>query len=243
MSVQYTDHHRPYWAHADCAAAKAFEQLSDATLHEVARNESLQLSSDPTHVIFFVLEGWLVVSKSTEDGQRQIVDFVLPGEVFDPGSAAAMQSSTDLTALTPARISSIPHASWHALLRDHRDLQKVLNRRVAASYARIAERLLRVGRGHAEVRIAYAICELCLRSTELGLVEGNEFHLPVTQQVLGDFVGLSSVHVNRTLRRLRREGIFRTGDHLDIVIEDVERLAEIAEINLDDLRAEIIPAA
>ena len=233
----------PFWARAHSDAAHAFEKLSDATVQDVARHRSLQLSSDRSQSIFFVLAGWLVISKSTEDGQRQIVDVVLPGEVFDPGSAEAKQSSTDLTALTRAQVSFIPRSSWQELLQAHPKLQGILNRRTAASYARIAERLLRIGKGHAEARIAYAICELCLRSTELGLVDGNEFHLPVTQQVLGDFVGLSSVHVSRTLRRLRRDNIVRTGDHLDIVIEDVERLAEVAEIDLDDLRAEIIPAA
>jgi CRP-like cAMP-binding protein len=83
---------------------------------------------------------------------------------------------------------------------------------------------------------------LCLRSTEQGLVDGNGFHIPLTQQVLGDFVGLSSVHVSRTLRRLRRQKVLETGDHLDIVVHDVDRLAQIAEVDLDDLRAQIIPA-
>jgi CRP-like cAMP-binding protein len=232
----------PVWACARTAAAEAFERLSDATEQKIATHRSLQLSSDHAHVVYFVMEGWLVVSKSTEEGQRQIVDFILPGEVFDPASAKKQQSATDLTALTSSRVSMIPQASWHNLLQDHHELQELMNRHMAASYARIAERLLRVGKGHAESRIAYAICELCLRSTKLGLVDGKKFHLPVTQQVLGDFVGLSSVHVSRTLRRLRRDQVITTGDHLDIVIEDVDRLAEVAEVDLDDLRAEIITA-
>lgn len=233
----------PFWARAQSPAADAFAELSDATLQTIARHRSLQLSGDRAQVVYFVMEGWLVVSKSTKDGQRQIVDFVLPGEVFDPSSAEKQRSSADLTALTRATVSVIPQAGWHDLLQSHPELQKVLNRRTAASYARIAERLLRIGKAPAEARIAYAICELCLRSTELGLVDGNEFHLPLTQQVLGDFVGLSSVHVSRTLRRLRRDDIVRTGDHLDIVIQDVDQLAEIAGIDLEDLRSEIIPAA
>lgn len=232
----------PFWARAQSEAAHEFEQLSDTTVKDVARYRSLQLSSEHTQSIFFVLAGWLVISKSTEDGQRQIVDFVLPGEVFDPGSAKAKQSSTDLTALTRAKVSIIPRTSWQELLGAHPRLQQILNRRTAASYARISERLFRVGKAKAETRIAYAICELCLRSTDLGLVDGTEFHLPFTQQVLGDFLGLSSIHVSRTLRRLRRANIVMTGDHLDIVIEDVGRLAEVAGVDLDDLRAEIIPS-
>jgi len=230
-------------AQVDTDAADAFVRLSKSKVQEVARRRSLQLSSDRTEAVYHVSSGWLVASKSTEEGQRQIVDFVLPGEMFDPGSANAKQSSTDLTALTRAKVSIIPRSNWQELLQHHPGIQQIMNRHMAASYARIAERLLRVGKAHAEARIAYAICELCLRSTDMGIVEGSEFHLPVTQQILGEFVGLSSVHVSRTLRRLRRDNILSTGDHIDIVIKDVDRLADVAGVDLEDLRAEIIPAA
>jgi len=234
---------RPYWARAHSSAAEAFKDIAEASLREIPAEKSLQIASDASRVVYYVLEGWLVVSKSTQEGHRQIIDFVLPGEMFDPGSAKSGQSSTDVAALTDAAVSVISRADWNRLLRQNHELQGIHNIRGAACYSRIAERLLRLGKSQADTRIAYAICELCLRSTELGLVDGTEFHIPLTQQVLGDFVGLSSVHVSRTFRRLKRSKILGTGDHMDIVIHDVERLAQIAEVNLEDLRAEIIPAA
>lgn len=238
-----SNHGLSFWTDAHRDAAGALRRVCDATAQDVARNRFLQLSSEPTQGVFFVLEGWLAIAKSTTFGQRQIVDFVLPGEVFDSGSGTRQRSSTDLIALTPSRVAIISQARWQGLLRDHWDLQEMLNRRMAASYSRIAGRLLRVGRGCADARLAYAICELCLRATDRGVVDGHAFHLPLTQEILGDFVGLSSVHVSRTLTRLRREKIVRTSKHMDFVIKNADRLAAVAEVDLDDLRTEIIPRA
>lgn len=230
----------PYWARAHTKAATAFKTLSDATLRSVPAERLLELANDPSEVVYFVLNGWLVVSKSTHDGHRQIIDFVLPGETFDPAAADAIKAATDVATLTDATLSLIPRRDWRALLTDHADLQETNRRRRAGSYARIAERLLRLGHSKADGRIAYAICELCLRSSDLGLVDGSDFHLPLTQQVLGDFVGLSHVHVSRTFRRLKAWGVLDTADHMDILIHDVARLAAIAEIDIADLRKEIL---
>ena len=68
-------------------------------------------------------------------------------------------------------------------------------------------------------------------------------HVPLGQQQLGDFTGLTAVHVCRTLRRLNRLDMIETGDHMDIAIHDVSALAELAGIDLGVLRKEIIPGA
>lgn len=232
----------PFSAGASEDAVKALEEICATHHSEIGKDRLLELSNEATDVIYSVDAGWLVVAKTTEDGQRQIIDFVLPGEVFDPGSAAVQQTSTDLAALSKAWVSMIPRNAWNQLLNDHPDLKEVHERQVAAGYARIAERMLRIGKSHAEAQIAYAVCELCLRANDLDPEDGSAFHLPLTQQVLGDFLGLSSVHVSRTLRRLRRQKVLTTGDHMDIVIHDIDRLAEVAEVDLDELRASIIPA-
>lgn len=233
----------PYWGLDTPEATAAFRALIDASLQEVPADRRLEIASDSTTHIYFVRAGWLIVSKSTLEGHRQIVDFLLPGQILDPGSAQATHTSTDLSTLTDATLALIPRADWARLPQDHPSVQAHFDRRLAASYSRIAERMLRLGQGRAETRIAHALCELRLRSTELGLVEDAPFHIPLTRQVLGDFAGLSSVHVSRTFRRLRRQGLMSHGDHMDIVIHDIDRLAEIAEIDPVDLRRAIIATA
>lgn len=231
-----------YWAVQCPQAAEALAGLIKASLRDVGAKSMLQMASDTSRRVYFLLEGWLVVSKMTPDGARQIVDFVLPGHVFDPASATEILSATDLGALTDARIAGIPREDWARYLARHPKARDLVARQAAAGYARLAERLLRLGTGSAQTRIAYALCELCLRSSPFGLVSGAGFHLPMTQQVLGDFVGLSSVHVSRTMRGLSAQGVLGYRDHMEIVIHDREKLVTIAQIDPDDLRAEIIPA-
>jgi len=232
-----------YWPLRCRKAADALSALIDASLRDIRSRSVLQLASDSSQSVYFQLEGWLVISKMNMNGNRQIVDFLLPGDVFDPASASPILSSTDVSAQTEGRVAVIPRDDWRRFLASHPEGQLILNRRSAASYAAMAERLLRLGNGKAETRIAYAICELGLRANDIGLAAGADFHLPLTQQDLGDFVGLSSVHVSRTIGRLVGQGVLSYGGHMDIVIHDMDALAEIAEIDPHDLRAEIIIAA
>jgi CRP-like cAMP-binding protein len=231
-----------YWALCCPRASEALAALIKASLRDIRAKSMLQIASDTSRRVYFLLEGWLIISKMTPEGARQIVDFVLPGHVFDPASATEFLSSTDVGTLTDARIAVIPRDDWTRYLAQHQKAQDLVTRHAAASYARMAERLLRLGTGCAQTRIAYALSELCLRSSPFGLVSGAEFRLPMTQQVLGDFVGLSSVHVSRTMRGLMDQRVLSYRDHMDIVIHDSDRLAAIAQIAPDDLRAEIIPA-
>ena len=74
-----------------------------------------------------------------------------------------------------------------------------------------------------EQRIAHLLCEMLLRLRVVGLANGGQYELPVTQQELGDTTGLSNVHVNRVLQSLRRDGLI-TLKGKNLVILDVERL-------------------
>lgn len=93
------------------------------------------------------------------------------------------------------------------------------------------EWLLALGRRSALGRLAHLVCELFSRLQVVGLiVDGSSFHLPLTQTNLADALGLSPVHVNRTIQELRRRGIL-TWQHHAVEIHDWKRLAEVAEYN------------
>jgi CRP-like cAMP-binding protein len=106
----------------------------------------------------------------------------------------------------------------------------------------LAEQIVRVGRRSAYERVAHLILELLHRLHLVHEADGRSYELPLTQEILGDALGLSLVHVNRTLRRLRKEGLIRMeGDVL--IIDDLDRLMEIAEFDPAYLRHEHIPDA
>lgn len=203
----------------------------------------LLLEFDECGSVFIVLNGWLALSKSLENGQKQIIDFALPGEVINPTSADGITSTVTIEALTPASVSIIPVTSWNAMLRESDELSSFLHCLNAANHARQAERIIRLGKGSAEMRVAYALIEFCVRLGSLCEGLDSVIRIPLTQQQLGDSVGLSSVHVCRTLRRLTRSGVLEIRNPMEIRILQTELLEILAGVDQDLLKREIMPSS
>ncbi len=225
------------------AAHAALRDLVASHYLERAAGSVLKLEGEESRAIYFVLSGWLLASKSMADGNRQIFDVILPGGILEPASADPDMSALEVEALTDVTMALIPRRDWRLACSEHAELSNLAYQAISTAISRVSERMLRLGKATAETVIAYALCELCLRSTDHGLVEGTEFHIPMNQQQLGDFCGQSAVHVCRTLRRFERKEILDITDHMDVVIYNVDALARAAQIDLESLRHEIIPAA
>lgn len=207
----------------------------------VEKGAILKTEGDMSHHRFCVIEGWLAASKSLQDGEQQIVELVLPGETYDPTAADGRSSIVQIEALCDAVVVAIDTSIWAQLLQQHPDLWKQERLMANAAQARRSERMLRLGKSVAETRIAYVLIELHLRLTGGNAGEKCAFHVPLGQRQLGDFTGLSSVHVCRTLRRLRRQGIISTADHMDICVHDLSALVDLADVDLETLRDRIVP--
>lgn len=220
-----------------------FEDILRPDQHVVAKGTILKSEGDNSHSRLYVVDGWLAASKSLEDGNQQIIDFVLPGETYDPTASDGQTSFLQLEALCDSVIVSIDKIAWARLLQEDPDLRNAEWERDIAAQARQSERMLRLGQASAETRIAYVLIELCIRVSGHGAHCDGAFHVPINQQQLGDFTGMSSVHVCRTLRRLNRADVIETGDHMDILIKDMAALAELAQVDFVALRNEITTGA
>lgn len=216
-----------------------FETTLRRDQYAVAKGTILKSEGDESHARLYVESGWLAVSKLLKDGEQQIIELILPGETYDPTAPDGKTSFVQLEALCDAVIVSIDKTAWARLLQEDPDLRNSERLRDIAAQARQSERMLRLGQASAETRIAYVLIELCIRVSTRGTQCDGEFHVPLGQQLLGDFTGLSSVHVCRTLRRLNRAGVIRTGDHMDILIQDLPALADLAQVDIAVLRNEI----
>lgn len=140
-----------------------------------------------------MLSGWLSLSKCLPDGEIQIIDFASPGDIIETGGTGGSVSAVSIEALTNVKVAVIPAPTWQASKRDRPDLGRVARTIPAATRARLAERVLRLGR--AQMRMPYALLELHVRLDAIGQSKAGRFRLPLTQRVLGNFVDLSSVHV------------------------------------------------
>ena len=223
------------------AGGPAMEAVFRSNVRNVSSGSALKFEGDKHSAIFCVLDGWLSLSKSLEDGQTQIIDFALPGEFVDVAGADGTTCALSVKAICNATVSVVPVATWKELMTKSPEARSLDAEMAAGARARISERMLRLGKGNAEKRVAYALLELWTRLHGSGPAVTDSFYIPMRQQQLGDFVGLSSVHVCRTLRRLVRQNMISRKDHMEIKIIDIAQLSRIADVDLGSLSRKILP--
>ncbi len=154
-----------------------------------------------------VLSGFVCRYKILPEGKRQIMGFYIPGDIPDLQSLHLNVMDHSISALVTSSIALIPHESLRHLLERHPGLAAALWRDTLIDAAMFREWMIGMGRRSAYQRIAHLLCELQVRLKAVGLAVRNGYDLPVTQNELGDALGLSTVHVNRVLQDLRSEGL------------------------------------
>jgi CRP-like cAMP-binding protein len=153
-----------------------------------------------------ILSGWACRVRQLADGRRQIIEIVLPGDVVGLCARKRPLSLTAVVALTPVRM-----VEAHELSTVWRDSDNFPNLSAALEIAAAEEefyllaQIVRLGRQTAYERIAHFFCELECRLAARDMIVAGSFPMPMTQEAIADSVGLSVVHVNRTLQQMRRE--------------------------------------
>jgi CRP-like cAMP-binding protein len=177
-----------------------------------------------------VVEGFVCRYKLTHSGKRQIFSFHLPGDLPDLQSLHLKVMDHSLTTLTPSKLAFIPHESLKKLMHRCPRVADVLWRDTLIDAAVFREWMLGIGRRSAETRIAHVLCEVLVRMRAVGLADGDACELPITQAELGDALGLSTVHVNRSLQELRAKDLITLRGNL-LTVEDWEGLKEAGEFD------------
>jgi CRP-like cAMP-binding protein len=186
--------------------------------------------ADPPEQCAVLVTGFAFRQKLTGDGSRQIVALQLPGDALDLQSLFLDVADHSVQMLTRGEVAFVPRSDLQELARvrpaiAHAILVKIL---VEASIFR--EWVLNVGRRDSRSRIAHLLCELAVRLNSEGLASDYGYDLPMTQEQLADVVGLTPVHVNRTLKVLEAEGlVMRT--KRNISFPDWQRLRNVGDFN------------
>jgi CRP-like cAMP-binding protein len=176
-----------------------------------------------------ILEGFACRYKMIPDGTRQIMAYLVPGDFCDLHVFILKAMDHTIATLSPCTVVKIPRAQILELM-ERPAIARAFWWAALVDEATLREWLVNIGARKAEHRVAHLLCELLLRLEAVGLTNGDTYELPVTQAELADTVGLTSVHVNRLLQRLRRDGVIALkGKHL--VILDVARLKAVSGFN------------
>ena len=219
---------------------EAFHPLSEAertTLERISaqgtvvgpRIDLIREGDTPDGVIV-VMEGIACRQKHRANGSRQITAFLVPGDTCDLDVGLLSQMDHTVTTLSICRVVRLSGDVVTRLLEEHPAIAKALRISTLVDEATLREWLVNVGCRSAIERIAHLLCELLVRLQIAGFASEDSYELPVTQLDLADTVGLSNVHVNRSLQELRRQGVIELkGRSLKIL--DRQKLRNIAEFN------------
>ena len=186
------------------------------------------------------MEGFAARYKLLASGKRQITAIHIPGDFVDLHSFTLKRMDHGIAALSACKIAVVPHEALHRITEEHPHLTRLLWLNTTIDGAIHRQTVVLLGRQDARGKLAHLVCELYVRLKTVREVDGLRFRLPVTQAELGDMLGLSTVHVNRTLQDLRGEGLL-TWERADVEILDWERLCETAQFDPDYLNLTFEP--
>jgi CRP-like cAMP-binding protein len=184
-----------------------------------------------------VVEGLVGRFDQMRDGRRQITALHIPGDMCDLHSVVSPIAGWGLEALTTTTILHVPHQDLRNLVTAHPGIALAFWRDTTADASVLAKWIGNLGRRDAASRIAHLFCEVGMRMEQAGLGTRTQFRLPMTQTQIADAMGLTPVHVNRTMQTLRRDQIVRT-EQRTIHVDNWARLSEIAEFDPEFLLAE-----
>ena len=176
-----------------------------------------------------LLDGWACRYKTLADGRRQIIGFVLPGDLCSSWAASEGAMQHGVRALSPVRMAKVDRSVVLGRLEQHSALVDRLRVTASQEHTILGAWLLNMGQRKAPERIAHLFCELATRMHKIGLQKADGgYDVPLTQMDLADALGLTSVHVNRVLQKLRDRGFidFRRGV---LSIRDVPALCAYVE--------------
>ena len=230
----------PERASAVASKLEAFTKLSaddKAALAHLSRNvrivearRDLISEGDRPRFLHLVLDGWGCRYKQLPDGKRQIVSLLLPGDFCDFNACILKAMDHSIGAITRLKVAVIAPDELNAVTAERPRITQALWWHELVTTAVQREWTLSLGQRTAYERLAHLLVELYIRLELVGRAHQGRCDFPLTQNDLADATGLTSVHVNRTVQELRRDGLIEL-ERKQLQIRDLERMTDIAMFN------------
>lgn len=219
----------------------ALVRLLGAAAH-VRAGTLLAREGDGTSGGFVVGSGWAVRERLLSDGRRQVIGFMLPGDLSDPGIFGTAIADHTVTALTDMTVLRFAQPAWAATVHGSTALTAALWWLAAHEAALLKEHVVALGRRTAKERILYLVWEVWRRLALVGLAADRTFDFPVSYEILADASGMTPRHLGRVLNGLHEDGIIRFKNGI-LSILDVDRLQDACDCRDEHLRIVPIPEA
>jgi CRP-like cAMP-binding protein len=197
--------------------------------------DDLVTEGDEINNVYILYEGWAIRYRLLEDGRRQIVNFMLPGDVFDLQSLADLRADHSVTAITNCRTAVISSSTFVEMLKKSAWLASAFWWSAVQEESILREQIVRIGRRSARERIGHLLLELQRRYCGATGNEVNQLTVPLTRADIADALGLTPVHVSRTMSGMRKAGLIAEDRRGQISILDPDRLSRLSLFNTDYL--------
>jgi CRP-like cAMP-binding protein len=208
---------------------KALLELPYTTRTLEAATYTVREADPPAHCAILV-SGFAYRQKLTGEGARQIIALHIPGDALDFQNLFLDVSDHSVQMLTRGEVAFVARSDLQRLSRSQARVGHAILVKILVEAAIFREWVLNVGRREARSRLAHVLCELGVRLHAEGLADEYAYELPMTQEQLADALGLTPVHVNRTLKVLEAEGLITRNKRM-VSFPDWEKLRTVADFN------------
>lgn len=218
------------WA-TDCSDSGAadFSGLHSRRLTRHAGAELLHRGR-PCQAIYVLTSGWTCSYQLLRNGDRQIVNLQLPGDLLGLQGLLLGVSSLSFQAVTDIEVLEVLASDFMVAIKQSKQLVASSYRAALRDEAIIVEHLTNLGRSDASQSLAHFLLETGVRLSQVGLASKAGYPCPLSQEAIADVLGLSGVHVNRVLRHYREEGMLTFRDGF-VAFHDYERLVKLASFD------------
>jgi CRP-like cAMP-binding protein len=213
------------WAPLEAEDEQALQNLPHRIV-SVSKQQVLITEGEPVAHCWVILSGYCVRYKIVGDGGRQILSVHMKGDLIDLQNALLGVADHGVQTLTECQMAKLPIEAIRELSRTNPRVNDALWYDTLVDGSIHREWVANVGRRDARTRIAHLLCEFALKLEAVSLGEQLDYVLPMTQDQLADATGLTSVHVNRVLRALARDGLIERVTAKSVHIGDWQRLAD-----------------
>jgi CRP-like cAMP-binding protein len=201
--------------------------LQSAT-RSVGHNREIISEGGKYDGLLVLIEGVSIRYRILRDGRRQVLNITLPGDFIGFPGCFFENALYSITALTDCIVSAIPFGQLLGFFETQPRLAAAIFWTFSREAAMYAEHLIDVGRRSAIERIAHFLLELLMRLQVIGSADERSYQMPLTQELVGDALGLSVPHVSRTLKQLREEDLVAI-EGQRVIIKDVAALGRLAD--------------
>jgi CRP-like cAMP-binding protein len=202
--------------------------------HQIQTNHDFVRLGERVEHCCFVVDGLVGRFGQNREGNRQITAVHVATDMVDLHSVVAPEAASALQALAVTTILRVPHGALRDAARRHPAIAEAFWRECVIDAAVLAEWVVNLGRRDARSRLAHLLCEIACRTEGAGRRAGSSFEFPATQAHIADMLGLTPVHVNRTLQGLKKEQVV-TVQSRQVHVHDWDRLVRIGDFDPDYL--------